>query len=98
MYVGDVIGLESETINIPEAVQVDRLLIPFCENGQHCAIPSIEKQKAFVQEQRRRLADIEKYPRSLSTGLRELRDDLVKRIRVDKSGWEEVLKMPESKR
>src|SRR4029079_12645170 len=98
MYVGDVIGLESETINNPEDVQVDRLLIPFWENGQHCAIPSIEKQKAFVQEQRRRFADIEKYPRSLSTGLRELRDDLVKRIRVDKSGWEEVLKMPESKR
>ena len=98
MYVGDVIGLESESVEIPGAVQVERLLIPFWENGQHSAIPSIEKQKALVQEQRRRFADIENYPRELSTGLRELRDDLVRRIRVDKSGWEEVLKMPESKR
>jgi hypothetical protein len=92
IYIGDVIGLESERVEIPGAVQVERLLIPFWENGQHCAIPSIEKQKAFVQEQRRRFADIENYPRQLSTRLRELRDELVKRIRVDNSGWEEILK------
>jgi nicotinate phosphoribosyltransferase len=92
MYVRDVIGLESETVEIPGAIKVDRLLVPFWENGQHSAIPSIEKQKAFVEEQRRRFADIENYPRALSAGLRELRDDLVKRIRVDNSGWEEILK------
>jgi nicotinate phosphoribosyltransferase len=92
MYVRDVIGLESETVEIRGAIKVDRLLVPFWENGQHSAIPSIEKQKAFVEEQRRRFADIENYPRALSAGLRELRDDLVKRIRVDNSGWEEILK------
>jgi nicotinic acid phosphoribosyltransferase len=92
MYVGDVIGLESETVEMPGAVKVDRLLVPFWENGQHSAIPSIEKQKAFVAEQRRRFADIENYPRALSTALHELRDDLVRRIRVDNSGWEEILK------
>jgi nicotinate phosphoribosyltransferase len=92
MYVGDVIGLESETVEIPGAVTVDRLLVPFWENGQHSAIPSIEKQKAFVQEQRRRFADIENYPHVLSAKLRELRDDLVRRLREDNSGWEAVLK------
>jgi nicotinate phosphoribosyltransferase len=92
MYVGDVIGLESEAVEIPGAVRVERLLVPFWENGQHSAIPSIEKQKAFVEEQRPRFADIENYPHVLSAGLRELRDDLVKRIRVDNSGWEEILK------
>jgi hypothetical protein len=92
MYIGDVIGLESETVEIPGAVKVDRLLVPFWENGQHSAIPSIEKQKAFVREQRGRFADIENYPSQLSTKLRELRDDLVKRMRVDNSGWQEVLK------
>jgi nicotinate phosphoribosyltransferase len=92
MYVRDVIGLESETVEIRGAIKVDRLLVPFWENGQHSAIPSIEKQKAFVEEQRRSFADIENYPRALSAGLRELRDDLVKRIRVDNSGWEEILK------
>jgi len=92
MYVGDVIGLESETVEIPGAVTVDRLLVPFWENGQHSAIPSIEKQKAFVEEQRRRFADIENYPHVLSARLRELRDEIVKQIRVDDSGWEAVLK------
>jgi nicotinate phosphoribosyltransferase len=95
MYVGDVIGLDSEEVAIPGAVQVDRLLVPFWENGQHSAIPSIEKQKVFVEEQRRRFADIENYPRQLSATLRELRDDLVQRMRVDVSGWEDVLSMPE---
>jgi nicotinate phosphoribosyltransferase len=91
-YAGDVIGLDGEEIEIPGAAKVERLLLPFWENGQHSAIPSIEKQKAFVEEQRRRFADIENYPHVLSAGLRELRDDLVKRIRVDNSGWEEILK------
>src|SRR5690348_14624001 len=95
MYVGDVIGLDSETVEIPGAVKVERLLVPFWENGQHSAIPSIEKQKAFVEEQRRRFADIENYPHVLSARLRELRDELVKRIRVDNSGWEEILVKPQ---
>jgi nicotinate phosphoribosyltransferase len=95
MYAGDVIGLDSESVEIPGAVQVDRLLVPFWENGQHSSIPSIEKQKVFVEEQRRRFADIENYPRQLSATLRTLRDDLVQRMRVDVSGWEEVLSMPE---
>ena len=95
MYVGDVIGLDSEEVEIPGAVKVERLLVPFWENGQHSAIPSIEKQKVFVEEQRQRFADIENYPAQLSAKLRQLRDDLVKRMRVDDSGWEEVLNMPE---
>ena len=91
MYVGDVIGLDSEEVEIPGAVKVERLLVPFWENGQHSAIPSIEKQKVSVEEQRRRFADIENYPRELSKKLRELRDDLVKRMRDDHSGWEKIL-------
>ena len=91
MYVGDVIGLDDEEVEIPGAVRVERLLVPFWENGQHSAIPSIEKQKVFVEEQRRRFKDIENYPRQLSTRLRELRDDLVKRMREDNSGWETIL-------
>jgi nicotinate phosphoribosyltransferase len=99
MFVGDVIGLDDEnveeTVEIPGAVRVERLLVPFWENGQHSAIPSIEKQKALVDEQRRRFADIENYPHVLSARLRELRDDLVKRIRTDNSGWEEILVKPQ---
>lgn len=94
MYVGDVIGLDSEDVEIPGAIKVERLLVPFWENGQHSAIPSIEKQKVFVEEQRRRFGDIENYPRQLSTRLRELRDELVKRMRVDNSGWETILNEP----
>jgi hypothetical protein len=62
----------------------------------YSAIPSIEKQKIFVEEQRQRFADIENYPHGLSDKLRELRDDLVQRMRADNSGWEEILNMPES--
>src|SRR5918993_5357504 len=64
MYVGDVIGLDDEDVEIPGAARVERLLVPFWENGQHSAIPSIEKQKAMVAEQRQRFADIDTYPRS----------------------------------
>jgi nicotinate phosphoribosyltransferase len=95
MYAGDVIGLNDEKVEIPGAVKVDRLLVPFWENGQHSAIPSIEKQKVFVEEQRKRFVDIENYPRQLSAKLRKLRDDLVQRMRADNSGWEEILNMPE---
>jgi nicotinate phosphoribosyltransferase len=96
MYVRDVIGLDDEEIEIPGAAKVERLLVPFWENGQHSAIPSIEKQKVFVEEQRQRFANIEDYPHELSARLRQLRDDLVERMRADNSGWEEILNMPES--
>jgi nicotinate phosphoribosyltransferase len=94
-YAGDVIGLDHENIEIPGAVKVERLLVPFWENGQHSAIPSIWKQKVFVEEQRKRFRDIENYPRQLSDKLRLLRDDLVKRFKEDRSGWESILKKPE---
>jgi hypothetical protein len=90
-----VIGLDNEDVEIPGAVTIERLLVPFWENGQHSAIPSIEKQKVFVEEQRQRFPHIENYPRQLSDKLRQLRDDLVQRMRADNSGWEEILNMPE---
>jgi hypothetical protein len=70
-------------------------LVPFWENGQHSAIPSIEKQKSFVNDQRRRFPDINNYPCLLSDKLRKLRDDLTAQMRADNSGWQEVVKMPE---
>jgi nicotinate phosphoribosyltransferase len=94
-YVGDVIGLDSEQIEIPGAVNVERLLVPFWENGQHSAIPSILKQKVLVEEQRKRFRDLKNYPHQLSDKLRSLRDDLVKRFREDNSGWESILNKPE---
>jgi nicotinate phosphoribosyltransferase len=94
-YVGDVIGLDGEDIDIPNATTIERLLVPFWENGQHSAIPSISKQKAFVGDQRKRFGDIKAYPHELSTQLRELRDRLTERMREDNSGWEEILAMPE---
>ena len=94
-YVGDVIGLDSEEVEIDGAVKVERLLLPFWENGQHSSIPSINKQKVFVEEQRRRFGDINNYPRRLSDQLRQLRDDLVARFKVDNSGWQSILKVPE---
>jgi len=94
-YIGDVIGLDDEEIAIPGAARVERLLVPFWENGQHSSIPSIEKQKVFVEEQRRRFADINNYPHVLSDKLRRLRDDLVARMKTDNSGWQQVLAEPE---
>ncbi len=93
-YVADVIGLESEEISIPGAVTVERLLVPFWENGQHSAIPSIEKQKVFVEEQRKRFTDINNYPCQLSEKLRRLRDELVTQMKIENSGWEQILKQP----
>jgi nicotinate phosphoribosyltransferase len=93
-YVADVIGLDDEQISIPGAVTVERLLIPFWENGQHSAIPSIEKQKVFVEEQRKRFPDLNNYPRQLSEKLRQLRDELVTQMKIDNSGWQEVLVRP----
>lgn len=92
-YVADVTGLIDEEIEIPGAVTVDPLLHSFWENGQYSAIPSIEKQKAFVAAQMRRFANLNEYPRSLSDRLANLRDDLTARMRADNSGWEKVLKL-----
>ena len=96
-YAGDVIGLDSEsaeTLEIPGAVKVERLLGPFWENGQHSAIPSILKQKVFVEEQRKRFTDIDNYPVNLSGNLKRLRDELVTRMKTDDSGWQQILKQP----
>src|SRR5687768_1176907 len=93
-YVADVIGLDDEDVKIPGAAKVERLLVQFWENGQHSAIPSIEKQKVFVEEQRKRFGDIENYPHVLSDKLRTLRDELVTRMKVDDSGWQDVLVRP----
>jgi nicotinate phosphoribosyltransferase len=94
-FVGDVIGLEEETIEIKGAVKIERLLVPFWENGQHSAIPSIMKQKAFVEDQRKRFKDINTYACKLSDKLQQLRDDLTAQMRMDESGWQAVLKMPD---
>jgi nicotinate phosphoribosyltransferase len=94
-FVADVTGLDEETMEVPGAAHVERLLQPFWENGQHAVIPSIEKQKAFVEDQRRRFSDINNYPSLLSDKLRKLRDDLTAKMRADNSGWERVLKIPD---
>ncbi len=94
-YVADVIGLDDEDVAIPGASRVERLLVPFWENGQHSAIPSIEKQKVFVEEQRRRFGDINNYSRKLSEPLQKLQEDLTAQMRADNSGWQEILAMPE---
>src|SRR5437762_8869559 len=73
-YVADVTGLDDETVEIPGAVRVERLLFPFWEGGRHESIPSIVKQKNFVEEQIRRFTDIENYTHTLSDRLRNLRD------------------------
>src|SRR5215210_2816072 len=51
-YCGDVIGLDEEEVEIEGAATVERLLVPFWERGRYESIPSITKQKAFVEEQR----------------------------------------------
>ncbi|MEO6391592.1 MAG: hypothetical protein ABIP75_07045, partial [Pyrinomonadaceae bacterium] len=95
-FVGDVIGLDDEEPLIDGAVTVDRLLLPFWENGHHEAIPSIEKQKSYVEEQRRRFTDIENYPVQLSERLDSLREDLIARMRVDQSGWRGLVNVPDN--
>ncbi len=94
-YVADVIGLDDEEIEIEGATHVEKLLVPFWERGRHELIPSIMKQKVFVEEQRARFPDIEHYPHDLSPRLRTLRDELTARMREDHSGWEKVLCLPE---
>lgn len=93
-YVGDVTGLDDEEVEIPGAARVERLLQPFWESGRHEPIPSIRKQKAFVEEQLARFPDIDNYPHILSERLRTLRDELTARMRADDSGWRQILAMP----
>jgi len=94
-YVADVTGLDDEEVSIPGAARVERLLFPFWVGGRHESIPSIVKQKAFVEEQLRRFPDLNNYPHGLSDRLRRLRDDLTARMRADESGWQDVLNVPE---
>jgi nicotinate phosphoribosyltransferase len=94
-FVGDVTGLVDDEIEIPGALRVERLLVPFWERGRYETIPSIMKQKAFVEEQRQLFGDIDAYPQTLSPRLRALRDDLTMRMREDDSGWQQVLRAPE---
>jgi nicotinate phosphoribosyltransferase len=94
-YVADRIGLDAEEVEIPGAARVERLLVPFWENGRYDHIPSITKQKAFVEEQRARFLDIDNYPCLLTDKLRDLRDELTAQMREDHSGWQEVLHVPE---
>ena len=95
-YVADVTGLDDEEVEIPGAARVERLLRPFWEGGRHESIPSIVKQKAFVEEQLRRFPDLDHYPHTLSDRLRGLREELTARMREDVSGWRDVLTVPES--
>jgi nicotinate phosphoribosyltransferase len=95
-YVGDLTALDDEQPDIPGAVTVERLLTPFFEEGQHRVVPSIKKQRDFVEEQRTRFRSLETYPHSLSPRLRALRDELARRMREDISGWEHVLRAPEA--
>jgi len=94
-YVGDIVGLAGEELEIPGATTIEPLLVPFWERGRYESIPSITKQKAFVEEQRARFRDIENYPHELSDKLRSLRDDLTEQMRADDSNWQAVLQMPE---
>jgi hypothetical protein len=93
-YVGDCTGLDEEEIEIPGAERTERLLLPFWENGYYDGVPSIIKQKAFVEDQRARFPDIFNYPCTLSDRLSRLRAELTQAMRIDRSGWQEVLKLP----
>lgn len=94
-YAGDCIALDDEEVEIEGAARTERLLLPFWENGYYEAIPSISKQKAFVEEQLKRFRDIQNYPVKLSERLRTLRDDLTRLMRADDSGWQSVLHLPD---
>jgi len=97
-YVADIIGLDDEQIEIEGAARTEQLLVPFWNNGQHAVVPSITKQKTFVEEQRGRFRDIKNYPHTLSARLRDLRDDLTRQMREDFSDWQRIIEMPEQLR
>ncbi len=77
-----------DKITLPGRLQLFR--------GIDSAIPSITKQKVFVEDQRKRFADLNNYPVALSDRLNKLRDDLTQQMRADNSGWQEILKVPEA--
>ncbi len=83
-------------MRIPGAVTIERLLRPFAAHGVAARVPSILKQKSFVEEQRTRFANLERYPHTLSARLRRLREELTARMRADESGWQQVLTLPDA--
>ena len=91
-YVGDVIGLDDEEIEIPNAVKIEKLLSTFWTNGYHEEIPSITKLKAYLEEQRARFIDIENYSVTLSDELTNLRAEIVSAMREEKNDWQKILK------
>lgn len=95
-FVGDVIGLDYEEIEIPNAAKVEKLLYTFWTNGYHEAIPSITKLKSFVEEQRVRFTDIENYPVKLSEKLSTLRAEIISNMREEKNDWRKVLKITDA--
>jgi nicotinate phosphoribosyltransferase len=92
-YVGDVIGLDDEMIEIPNAVKIEKLLSTFWTNGYHEEIPSITKLKTYLEEQRARFVDIENYSVTLSDKLANLRSEMINKMCEDKNDWRKVLKM-----
>ena len=93
-YVADLVGLDDEEVEIPGAATIERLLLPFWQQGRREAVASIHEQKGFVEQQLARFRDIDSYPHGLSPRLRELRDTLAARLRRDDSGWQQVLRTP----
>ena len=93
-YVADLVGLDDEEVEIPGAATVERLLLPFWQQGGREAVAPIQEQKAFVEQQLARFRDIDNYPHGLSPRLGELRDALAARMRRDDSGWQQVLRTP----
>jgi hypothetical protein len=51
-----------------------------------------KKQRALVDDERRRFAKLNNYLALIS---HKLRDDLTAQIRADNSGWQEVVQIPE---
>jgi nicotinate phosphoribosyltransferase len=92
-YMGDVIALNDEVIEIPNAVKIEKLLSTFWTNGYHEEIPSITKLKAYLEEQRARFVDIENYSVTLSDKLTNLRAEIVSKMREEKNDWQKVLRM-----
>ena len=94
-FVGDIIGLDDEEIMVAGATATERLLVPFWDNGRHEPLPSIEKQKGIVAEQRRRFTDLHAYPVTLSDKLRALRAELTAAMKHDPSAWRELVTVPD---
>ena len=95
-FVGDVIGLDGEEISVLGAVLTERLLLPFWDNGSHEALPSIIKQKSYIEEQRQKFPDINAYPVTLSEKLRNLRSELTSAMKNDPSPWQTLVNIPDN--